>query len=211
MNRKYLAGTMVGLGLGLAAALPGIAPAGGVDVALAQRQPMASPTPQSIASPTAAMPQSEMRGVQALGNVVDTLVANTPALNNLIGRGGEPQVLSRAEVNQTRVVNLGNVLGRGEMNSMNQLISNSRQLSRAINTAQRVVRNDAQLRGLLQRQNINPNQVVALDVIGEPILYVLPMAVGSGQTGTQTQPTGQDQQSPTRTPTTTGTPARPRG
>ncbi len=179
MMKKRVAGTVVGLTLGLAVVLPGFTAVDGVGMATAQLQPVPSPVASPDVSPTPLPGRTtgaELRGTEALGNVVDSLIVNGPLFTHLTNRGGAQEVVSRAEVDRLRVVNLNNVLNRDELDAMIRLINNSRELRRAVTTTQRLVQNDAQVQSVLQRQNLRTNQVVALEVLGEPTLYVIAAA-----------------------------------
>lgn len=109
-------------------------------------------------------------GDAAIAGLIDVVVNNTQALNNL-------SVLSPERFNNFQVVNLNDVLNGNQTNVLSNILNNSEVLSRNTVVVQDILNNSLNgntiLQDFLNQNNIAVDRVVAVDVLSAPTtIYV---------------------------------------
>lgn len=142
-------------------------------------------------------------GTLAIAGVFDVATANFAVLNEALAdprmldrlvRGGGPRVMQQQgqqaqRQGQVRVVFLGNRLDQQQRQQVREVLSASNFIQRNASLVQTIIRQNQVLQQAVRQNQARMNQVVALDVIGQPpTIYVL-SARGQGQ-----QMQGQTQQ-----------------
>lgn len=109
-------------------------------------------------------------GDAAIGGLIDVVVNNTQALNNV-------SVLSPDRFNNFQVVNLNDVLNGNQTNVLSNILNNSSVLSQNTVVVQNILNNSLNnntiLQDFLNQNNIAVDRVVAVDVLSAPTtIYV---------------------------------------